>query len=178
MIDAVKQFMKDQFSELKLPDDSTPYTEDKVFFGKMNRNFLKDNKYGVNCFFLQDRKKKDGSIISEERDLEAKKIIYNRKIYERKILTRSLIYAEFDELWSLCDQLESNIVAGLRNIPDSKNNNIKINLQDLTRPWDADRKEDRLKRHSSCAIVRVEFEGGIYKTESVGLIKGLAEIKL
>jgi hypothetical protein len=177
MIEPIKQFITDRFCELTLTDGSVVYNAENVFFYNMERDFLKDNDYAVLCFFPQDRKKTDGSLKGKERDLEAKTITYTRKIYKRTILARILIYSIDTELAKLCEDFEQN-VAGIRNMADSNNNNIKITLQDMTRPWDDDRKYDRLRKRSHCAIAKVQFEGGIYTTKTVSLIPGLADITI
>lgn len=176
MIETCKTFLKARLQEVLLEDETPAYTEDNIFFGNMDRDFLKPNDYAANCLILQDRKKRDGSIIVREKNEEETHFNYRKRAYDRNALFRCFLYAKyFHELWGktgfigFVDQFEQK-VAEHRYIADSGNNCILIDLHDAVRPWSEEVEEQRLLRRPHFAISRVEFQGGVYTAWSEPVI--------
>lgn len=181
MIEAAKTFLTARVKEILMPDGMTPaYTDSNIFFGNMTRDWLKDHDYAVNCLMLQDRKKKDGSLVARERNAEHTYYNFTRRRFKRTVLFRCFLYAaEFSDLWGeagftgFIDQFEQKIAEADRVIPDSGNNAVRIDLHDAVRPWNTDEASRQVKRRSPLAISRVEFIGGIYTTWSVPIIPSI-----
>jgi len=168
MIEACKEFITDRLLEIKKEDIEPAYSESAIFFGDMERDFLKDNDYAANCLILQDRKTRDGRITARVKDEENGQYDYTRRRYIRIALFRCFLYAKyFRELWGktgfagFVDQFEQ-AVAGHRYITDSDNNCIYVDLHDAVRPWTDEEEERRLLKGPHTAISRVEFHGGVY----------------
>jgi len=181
MIEACKTFLSERLKEILLEDESPAYTDGIIFFGNMPRDFLKDNDYAANCLILHDRKKKDGAVISRARNVECTEYTFVRRRYLRTVLFRCFLHAEnFDDLWGtagfvgLVDQLEQKVAEADRVIADSGNNAVKVDLHDAVRPWSLDDEAlQRAKRRPYKAIVRVEFEGGIYTSWTEPIVPGV-----
>ncbi len=181
MIEACKTFLIERLKEILLEDLSAPYTDDNIFFGNMDRDYLKDHDYAANCLILQDRKKKDGSIVGRERNLDNMVYTLTRRRFERRVLIRCFTYAgNFAALWGnagyegLVDQLEQKTAEASRGIADSQNRAIRIELHDAVRPWGAEEAGERLKRRPHQAICRMEFTGGIYTTWTVPIVPSVS----
>jgi hypothetical protein len=177
MNQAYRQFLVERFKEIRREDGSFPYADGNIFTGQMPRDFLKDNDYVANCLVLQDRKKKDGSLISNVRNEACTHYVQTRRRFRRTLLVRCFLYAPtFDELWSngsfkgFVEQIEQRI-AEHRVIADSMNNCIDIDLHDVVRPWNEDESEKRRRRQPHKGIVRIEFLGGIYTTKDIPIVQ-------
>ncbi|MCP3942214.1 MAG: hypothetical protein GY710_12110 [Desulfobacteraceae bacterium] len=187
MIEACKQFLIDRVQEITDSDQGQPFTPDNIFFSPLPRDFLKKNRFAACLLVAMDKKKKNGRLMSNVRDLEAHVFVRTYKRFERKIMVRCILYASsFEDLWSkkkgeiwdlnafkgFVDQLEQNI-AKHKVIADELNNAVKITLEDSIRPWDLEEGRQSLKKTPHKAIVRVEFKGGIYVQKQVPIIKSV-----
>ncbi len=179
MIESCRQFLRDRLMELLLADGTRAYATDAMFFGDMPRDWLKVNRFGVNCLPLTDRKTRDGQLIGRQKDAAGTHYEMIRRTYRRKVLFRCFLYAaDFADLWGntsftgLVDQF-GQAVAGHRCMADGTNNSIFINLHDAARPWDADVQKERVKLMPHKAIVRVEFTGGVHVVTRVPIIPGI-----
>ncbi|PKN67185.1 MAG: hypothetical protein CVU57_04330 [Deltaproteobacteria bacterium HGW-Deltaproteobacteria-15] len=178
MIEACKTYLSARLKGLKLPDESGAYSDGAIFFGNMATDHLKDNDYAVNCLMLQDRKKKDGRIVSRIRNEACTEYAFTRRRFSRTVLYRCFLHAKrWEDLWGeggytgLVDQLEQKITETSRVIADAENRAIRVSLHDAVRPWSMDDEAgQRTKRRPHTAIVRVEFIGGIYTTWTVPIV--------
>ena len=180
MIEAIKIFLTACLTELALARlEADPYQTGEpgsIFFGDLPRDFLKDNDFAAQCLVLQDRKKRDGSLIRSARDAEHTVLTLTRRRYRREVLHRCLLYAEtYDDLWGsegLVEKFESAVAAG-KWLSDSGGSAIRIELQESTRPWGSDIENDRSKRRPHLAIVRISFSGGIQIDSDLPIIQGV-----
>lgn len=186
MIEACKQFLKDRILEIEGDRQLSPFEDGVIFFEPMPRDFLKTHQFAACCLVLHDKKKKDGSLVSNVRDEACEYYIRTRKRFSRKIMFRITLYAEgfgdqwgkedipglwdFDAYTGFIDQLEQKI-AEHKVIADGCGNAVKIDLQDSIRPWNNEEAKQMLKRRPHKAIVRVEFTGGIYVQKKIPIIK-------
>ena len=99
--------------------------------------------------------------------------------FSREILFRCLLYGSSLELWG--DDTRPGIaerfqkaMAQYKVIADQDNSAIKIEQQDIARPWDADVEMDKKLRRPRLAIVRVLFTGGIQATENISIATGVS----
>ncbi|HOS77604.1 MAG TPA: hypothetical protein PLL15_06135 [Syntrophales bacterium] len=180
MILTCRTFLTARLKELLLPDGTThPFSYGparNIYFEELPLDFLKDNDYAAVCLDLRDTHKKSGQVIAKSRNEALTELTVTRRRYDRVILYRCLLYAlRPDDLWGageyigLTEQLGKRI-ADFRWIADSDNSAIRVTVQDQARPWNADEEMDRKLRRPKLAIVRVEFAGGIQKTETQPLI--------
>ncbi len=180
MIQSIRTFLTARLLEV-LNASGQPVFSDgdqgNIFFGPMPRGFLKDNKFAACCFTLQDKKKKHGGLVANTLNEDKTHYTRIRKVYERTVLCRIVLYAaEFKEHWGeddfkgFIDQLEIKI-AGHRVIADAMNNAVRILLHDSIRPWDVEESKQRIKGRSHKAIARVEFIGGVYVTKQTPVIR-------
>lgn len=177
MMGACRQFLSARLMEIRDRSGGQPFSETNIFFEPMPRDFLKDNAFAAWCFPLQDQKRFNGGLVSNVRDADCKYYTRIRKTYDRKTLYRIGLYAaEFTDQWGeddfkgFVDQFEQ-AVAGCRVIPDALNMAVTVRLMDAVRPWDDEEARQRLKRRPHKALVRVEFEGGIYTQHQVPIIQ-------
>ena len=100
MIEACKQFLIDRVKEIEDSDQGYPFGSDNVFFSPLPRDFLKENSFAA-CFLVaMDKKKKNGRLMSNVRDLENNVFIKTYRRFERKIMVRCILYASsFEEHW-------------------------------------------------------------------------------
>jgi len=200
MILACRTFLTARLKELLLPDGVThPYSDGilpppaegeepdpeavppvrDIFFDELPIDFLKDHDYAACCLDLRDATKKSGRSIAKARNEELTELTVTRRRYDREILFRCLLYAlRPDDLWGtasytgLVEQFY-NVIAEHKWIADSDNSAIRVDPQDVARPWDTDEEMDRKLRRPKLAIMRVEFAGGIQKTATQPLITGV-----
>lgn len=184
MINACRTFLIDRLRALTLLDGFThPYFADtpevpgNIFFEELPLDYLKDHEYAACCLPLQDRSKKNGKLIASRRTLlPLPKYDLTRRRYTRELIYRCLLYAPTaEDLWGdgfhtgLAEQLQQGIVAHKR-IADSDKSCIRIEPQDLARPWDSGVELERKLRRSRLAIVRVLFSGGLQTIETQQII--------
>jgi len=176
MINAIQTFLTDLCKALTLETGAAPYTDALIHFAELPRDFLKDNDYAVCCLCLQDRKKKDGRIISRIRNVACTDYTFTRRRYRRELLYRCFLHAQnHDELWragGLVDQFEQAITA-CRLLADANNRAIQIELHDSARPTGAGAEKDRQKKRPYTAIIRVGFSGGIYTSWTTPIIPSI-----
>jgi hypothetical protein len=177
MIETIQNFLRDRLIELKRGyGQPVPYLDTNIFFTELPRDFLKDNDYAACCLKLQDRKKKDGRIISRERNADCTLYTFTRRRYRRELLYRCFLHAStYDDLWGadgLVDQFEKAI-AKFRVLADSNNRAIKIELHDSVQPSGAQAEQDRKKKRPYTAIIRVGFSGGIYTSWTAQIIPSI-----
>jgi len=181
MIPACRQFLSARLAELTLPDGySRPFVAVEpgrtIFFGDMPRDFLKDNDYAANCLPLIDRSRRFGRLTGRTRDLVARTITLQRRKYSREILFRCLLFGPADELYGtsdrdgLMDRLQQS-VAGYRKISAIGDGSaIRIEPQDLVRPWDSETELGRKIDRPPLGIVRIQFVGGLQTASTIDLI--------
>ncbi|MDD2853534.1 MAG: hypothetical protein PHY09_16740, partial [Desulfuromonadaceae bacterium] len=178
---------------LLLADSSThPYRGDEpdrnIFFEDLPTEFLKDNDYAVCCLPLIDRSRKFGKLISSVRAaaVEAEgeptvpaKYTRIRRRFNREITFRCLLYGlSGDELWGsgesigLAEQFQQ-AVSDHKLFADADNSAILAEPQEIARPWDSDVEMERKLSRPILAIIRVEFKGGIQKTDTTPIIPGV-----
>lgn len=176
MIETVQAFLTQHLKSLQLVDDSQPYGDDQIHFDELPRDFLKDNDFAACCVRLQDRKKKDGRVISRERTADCSHYTFTRRRYRREVLYRCFLHAaSYDELWrsdGLVDQFELAI-AKFYTIADGGNRAIEVELHEAVRPSKAQIESNRERARPHVAIVRVEFIGGIYTQWTAPIISSI-----
>jgi hypothetical protein len=144
-----------------------------VFFDDLPLDYLKDHDYAVCCLPLQDRSKKNGKLIGKTRTLgDQPKYTFTRRRFNRELMYRCLLYApSATELWGdgtfigLVEQL-NQAMCEHKLIADTDNSAIRIEPQDLARPWDSGVELERKLRRPRLAILRVLFIGGQQTTET------------
>jgi hypothetical protein len=169
------QFLTSRIEALAALDgETTPYRvasqggkPANLFFDELPRDFLKDNDWAACCLSLQDRTKKLGKAIARELNAEKTEFTLTHRRFSREILFRCLLYAPTAaELWGdanqngMVDRLVQ-AVAEYRVIAAGDNSAIRIEPQDLARPFDSEVELDRKLRRPRLAIVRVLFSGGV-----------------
>lgn len=176
MIDTIQTFLTDICKVLTLEAGALAYTGALIHFTELPRDFLKNNDYAVCCLKLQDRKKKDGRIISRIRNVACTDYTFTRRRYRRELLYRCFLHAStYDDLWGadgLVNQFEQAI-AKFRVLADSNNRAILIDLHDSVVPTGAQAERDRKKKRPYTAIIRVGFSGGIYTSWTAPIIPSL-----
>lgn len=183
MMPAIKTFLTDCLASCWLPrllvDPYREGEEGSIFFGDLPRDFIKDKFFAAQCLVLQDRNKRNGSLIGSARNVTKTSLKLTRRRYSREVLLRCLLYAEtYDDLWGseevegLVDQFKSAVAAS-KWLSDSTGSAIRIELQDGTRPWSSDIENDRIKRRPHLAIVRVSFSGGMQISSDLPIISGV-----
>ncbi len=177
MIETCRQFLRNQLLGLLLPDSSSAYGANSIFFKTIPRDWLKDDDYGALCLVAYDRKKRDGQMIGRQRNPEMTHYVITRRTYKRRVLYRCVLHANrFEDLWGetgftgMVDQFDQE-VSSYRCIADPDNNSIFVSLHDAMRPFDEQVKKERIKRRAYKAILRVEFNGGIYATDQIPIIQ-------
>jgi len=154
-------------------DDELPAN---LFFDELPLDFLKDNDWAACCLPLQDRTKKMGRLFARGLNEDKTEFTLTRRRFSREILFRCLIYAPTAvELWGdgehvgLVDQLVQ-AVAEHKYIAAGDDSAIKVEPQDLARPFDSAVEQDRKLRRARLAIVRVLFTGGVQVTATLPVI--------
>jgi hypothetical protein len=186
MMRACQTFLRERLEELTLRDGVTsPYRGDdrdpgkNIFFEDLPHDFLKDADYAVCCLPLKDNNKKYGKRIAVTRTLGASPQyeIATRR-YLRELTYRCLLYGPGPEIWG--DETHTGMgeqfgkaISNYKVIADEDNSAIKIEPQELARPWDTDVEMERKLRRPRVAILRVLFIGGIQTGTTVEIINGI-----
>lgn len=184
MMNACQKFLSDRLQELTRLDGLTrPYKGSapgkNIFFEDLPADFLKDNDYAVCCLPLRDNSKKHGKRIAMTRTLGASpRYDITTRRYQREITYRCLLYGPGVEIWGdethtgMAEQL-GNLIARYRVIADDDNSSIRVDPQEIARPWDSDVEMDRKLRRPRLAIVRVLFTGGIQTSSAVPILTSI-----
>lgn len=184
MMRACQKFLSDRLEELTLLDGVTrPYLGSgpgkNVFFEDLPTDFLKDNDFAACCLPLRDNSKKEGRRIAAQRILGARpQYDITTRRFQREITYRCLLYGGGEELWGdeehdgMAEQL-SKAVARYRVIADDDDSAIRVEPQELARPWDSDVEMAKKVRRPRLAIVRIFFRGGIQTSSSMPILTGI-----
>lgn len=184
MMRTCQKFLADRLEELTLRDGQTrPYRATdpgkNIFFEDLPHDFLKDNDYAACCLPLKDNNRKYGKRIAVTRYLGGSpRYGITTRRFLREITYRCLLYGPGVEVWGdeghtgIGEQL-GTAVSQYKVIADEDNSAIKIEPQELARPWDTDVEMERKLRRPRVAIVRVLFTGGIQTDASVDIVNGV-----
>jgi len=147
-----------------------PYSDDNVFYEKMARDFLKDNDYAVLYDLARDQKKPVSRKVYRKVDSNNTQCTYTIQRYQKVLTFRCFFWApDQGILEGILREFEQNITE-IKRIPDSNGVSVKVILDDVVRSQE---KRDRRLRRPEMAIIRINFEGGLFVRKSNPIIQNV-----
>ena len=164
MIQACKIFLDEQIKQIGYFDNTN------VFYDRMPRDFLKDNRLAVIYDLVSDNFDKVSRKVHVERNQGKTSYVYTLQRFERKIRFRCLFYSDnYAQLGEILEEFVLKI-AETKKIYDSQNIEIRVELDDVLRSQ-ADR--DRKLLRPEKGIVRIIFVGGVFMSKQKPIIQDL-----